>query len=267
MLHMPDGHAEHLKIRSFVGLIPLFAVEIIAQDTLTKLPRFKRRMEWFVKYRPFLVQNITSLTTPNAQGVLLLSLVDRERLKRVCARMFDSKEFLAPFGLRSLSKIHENYPYTFNVDAQNSYTVEYEPGESRSGMFGGNSNWRGPIWFPTNYLMIESLRKYAAFYGDTLKVEMPTGSSNWISLSDAATELSKRLITLFRRDSTGNRPIYGVEKLFQEDKNWNNHLIFPEYFHGDKGYGLGASHQTGWTALVSKLINECEGGETCVLRM
>lgn len=265
VLHLPNDRIVPLQVRSFVGLIPLFAVEIIEPALLDKLPRFKRRMAWFIKYRPELVRNVASLTLKNDQGTILLSLVDRDKLKQVCKRMFDTAEFLSPYGLRSLSKAHRDQPYTFNVHQQHKYSVSYEPGESQSGMFGGNSNWRGPIWFPTNYLMIEALRKYGAFYGPSLKVEVPNGSGNWLQLDEAADALSHRLIALFRRDSAGNCPIYGEENLFQEDEHWNRLLIFPEYFHGDSGKGLGASHQTGWTALVAKLINEHCGGETCAM--
>ncbi len=267
MLHLPDDRVVPLKVRSYVGLIPLFAVETIETELLDKLPRFKRRMDWFIKYRPHLLRNVASLTSPNEQGTLLLSLVDSDKLKRVCARMFDTAEFLSPFGLRSLSKVHQDQPYTFYVDQDHMYSVSYEPGESQSGMFGGNSNWRGPIWFPTNYLIIESLRKFGAFYGTSLTVEVPMGSGSWLPLKEAADELSRRLIALFKRDPAGKCPIHGEEQLFQDDRNWNRFLTFPEYFHGDSGKGLGASHQTGWTALVAKLINENVGGETCATRV
>jgi len=253
-IHTPNGEHLMLRLRSFVGLIPLFAVETLEPDLLEKLPRFKRRMMWFIENRPWLVDHIASLIEPGEEGRYLLSLVNRERLPRILARMFDETQFLSPYGLRSISKEHEHKPYVCWIDGQ-EFTVRYEPAESTTGLFGGNSNWRGPVWFPVNYLMIESLQKYEHYYGDRLKVELPRGSGREANLDEAAHELSRRLISIFTRDAeTGRRPVFGGVDLFQEDPLWKDHLLFYEYFHGDNGAGIGAAHQTGWTALVAKLI-------------
>ncbi len=260
-LHTPDGHLIPLKIRSFVGLIPLYAVETLEPDLLEKLPRFRRRMEWFLKYRPELVAQIASLTEPGEGQRRLLSLVDRPQLERVMQRMLDANEFLSDYGLRALSKRHEAEPYTFHVNGE-TYRVAYEPAESTTGLFGGNSNWRGPIWFPVNFLMIESLQKFHHFYGDALKVESPYGSGRYVNLWEVAGDLSRRLSSLFLRDETGRRPFYGGEDYFQQNPHWKDHILFYEYFHGDNGAGIGASHQTGWTALVAKLIQQGGGQNT-----
>ncbi len=260
-LHTPDGHLIPLKIRSFVGLIPLYAVETLEPDLLEKLPRFRRRMEWFLKYRPELVAQIASLTEPGEGQRRLLSLVDRPQLERVMQRMLDANEFLSDYGLRALSKRHEAEPYTFHVNGE-TYRVAYEPAESTTGLFGGNSNWRGPIWFPVNFLMIESLQKFHHFYGDALQVESPYGSGRYVNLWEVAGDLSRRLSSLFLRDETGRRPFYGGEDYFQQNPHWKDHILFYEYFHGDNGAGIGASHQTGWTALVAKLIQQGGGQQT-----
>ncbi len=257
-LHFPDGHSSALKARSFVGLIPLFAVETLDADHLEALPHFRRRMEWLLTHRQQVVASVASLTEPGRDGRRLLALADRAKLQQVLQRMFDSAEFLSEYGLRSLSRYHLAHPYTFYADGQ-AYSVQYDPAESRTDLFGGNSNWRGPIWFPVNYLMIESLRKYAHYYGETFKVEVPTGSGCWMSLDEAATLLSKRLIALFLKNESGRRPVLGEVPLFQHDPRWQDYVPFYEYFHGDSGAGLGAGHQTGWTALVARLIYECGG--------
>jgi len=256
-LHFPDGRYLPLKARSLVGLIPLFAVETLDPEQLTQLPHFRRRMDWFIKYRPHLVENIASLTEPGEGGRFLLSLVDRGMLTRILDRVFDPEEFLSDYGLRSLSRYHLAHPYIFSASGT-AYTVAYDPGESRTDLFGGNSNWRGPIWFPVNYLMIASLRTYAHYYGDTFKVELPKGSGHRLSLDEAASELGRRLIRIFLRDADGRRPVFGKAMLFQGDSHWRDYSLFYEYFHGDTGVGLGASHQTGWTALVARLIQECD---------
>jgi hypothetical protein len=187
-------------------------------------------------------------------------MVDREKLEQILPRMFDSGEFLSEYGLRALSRYHAAHPYAFHVDGQ-TYTVGYEPAESRTGLFGGNSNWRGPIWFPINYLMIESLRKHYHHYGDTFTVEVPHGSGVRVTLDGAADEISRRLVRIFLRDeeANGRRPVFGDDPYFQTDSHWRDHILFYEYFHGDNGAGLGASHQTGWTALVAKLVQDCAG--------
>ena len=261
VLHMPDGHFEPLKVRSFVGLSPLFAVETLEPDLLDKLPRFKRRMEWFIQYRPHLVANVCPLTSPGEGGHFLLAIASKQQLARVMQRMLDPAEFLSDYGLRSLSRFHAEHPYVFDVDGH-VHTVGYEPADSTTGLFGGNSNWRGPVWFPVNYLMIAALHKYHHYYGHSLQIELPTGSGRLATLGEVATNLSRRLERIFLRDEArrGWRPVFGSEPIFQDDPHWRNHILFYEYFHGDNGAGIGASHQTGWTALVANLIQEC-GGE------
>jgi hypothetical protein len=261
VLHCPSGAFIPLKIRSFVGLVPLFAVAALEANVLETLPRFRRRMEWFIKYRPHLVENIGSLANPGREGRRLLSLVNREQLERAMQRMLDPGEFLSDYGLRSLSKYHEQHPYTFDVEGR-SYTVQYEPSESRTDLFGGNSNWRGPIWFPVNYLMIESLLEYHRYYGDELMVDLPSGSGHLATLQEVATDISFRLSRIFVREQgkNGCRAVYGDEVLFQVDPHWRDHILFYEYFDGNTGAGLGASHQTGWTALVAMLLQQW-GGE------
>jgi hypothetical protein len=258
MIHLPDGTFVPLPIRSFVGLIPLYAVETLDPDLLDRLPRFKRRMEWFIEYRPHLVEQVASLTEPGQGDRLLLSLVDRQKLRRVLGHMLDEGTFLAEHGLRSLSKEHAEHPFRFTMDGKD-FTVRYQPGESTTGLFGGNSNWRGPIWFPVNYLMIESLYTYHAYYGNDLRVELPAGSGQELPLDQVAAEISHRLMGLFLLDKNGRRAAFGQEEMFQNDPCWRDHLLFHEYFHGDTGAGLGASHQTGWTALVAKLIQQYGG--------
>ncbi len=253
MVHTPDGRFFPLKIRSLIGLIPLFAVETLEPEALDALPNFRGRMEWFIENRPDLARNIHSLIEPGVDGRRLLSLVNQEQLTLVLKRMLDPGQFLSDYGLRSLSKRHEAEPFALHLDGR-TYTVRYEPAESQTGMFGGNSNWRGPIWFPVNYLMIESLQKYAHYCGDAFKVQLPRRSGNWMTLDEAAADLSGRLVRLFLRGGDGRRPIYGGLDIFQNDPHWRDHILFYEYFHGDNGAGLGASHQTGWTALVAKLI-------------
>jgi hypothetical protein len=253
-LHLPGGHYVPLRIRSLVGLIPLFAVETLEPDLLQLLPRFRERMEWFIKYRPHLVENIASLTEPGEGGRLLLSVVSRSQLERVLPRMLDESQFYSPYGIRSLSRQHQEHPYTLQVGST-THAVHYEPAESRSGLFGGNSNWRGPIWFPLNYLMVEALQKYHHYYGDNFKVETPRRSGRFLPLDTVAADLARRLNNIFLKDENGRRPVFGRESLFQNDPNWQEYIPFYEYFHGDNGAGLGASHQTGWTALVARLLD------------
>jgi hypothetical protein len=254
-VRFPDGSYMPLRTRSFVGLIPLFAVETIEPDLLKKLPQFARRVEWFTKYRPDLVKRIASLTEPGEKGRLLLSIINRDQLEKVLSRMFDREEFLSNYGLRSVSKYHSGNPYKWQLDG-NDLALTYEPGESSTGLFGGNSNWRGPIWFPVNYLMIESLQKYHHYYGNNLKLEFPAGSGRQISLRQSSKELANRLTAIFLRDKNNRRAVFGTNAYFQKNPYWRDHIPFYEYFHGDNGKGLGASHQTGWTALVAKLIQQ-----------
>ena len=255
-LHLDDGRRVPMKVRSFVGLIPLFAVETLEPDLLDLLPNFRRRMEWFLKYRPKLTAAVASLTEPGVEGRRLLTIVDRYKLERILPRMFDPSQFLGDHGLRSMSRALRHEPFVFACEGA-EFRVAYEPGESTSGMFGGNSNWRGPIWFPVNYLMIEALEKYHHYYGDAVRAEMPRYSGNWLTMQDAADELGRRLAAIFLRDDSrgGRRPVFGNIDLFQESPAWRDHIPFYEYFHGDDGTGLGASHQTGWTALVARLID------------
>jgi hypothetical protein len=257
-LHIPDGPQTPLRLRSLVGLIPLFAVEILEQGCLEGLDQFKRRMDWFIRYRPGMLDGIASFAESGQGGCHLLSIVDREKLARILTRTLDESEFLSEYGLRSLSRYHEGEPYTFHADGQ-SHTVRYEPAESTSFMFGGNSNWRGPIWFPLNFLMIETLKKYHSYYGDSFKIELPRGSKQWFTLDQVAQEISRRLARLFLRDEIkgGRRPVLGGVDYFQTDPHWRDCVPFYEYFHGDNGAGIGASHQTGWTALVARLIQLC----------
>ncbi len=260
MLHLPDGTIFPLKVRSMVGLLPLFAVETVEPDCLEKMPVFNRRLHWFVSNRPHLSGNMANVDVPGAGKRHLFAILTRERLVRVLQKMLDENEFLSDYGIRSVSKYHQAHPYNLHVNGQ-THTISYMPAESQSGLFGGNSNWRGPIWFPINYLIIESLQKFHHYYGDDLKVECPTGSGQMMTLNEVATELSKRLMRLFLRDETGQRPIYGTQRVFQEEPHWRDLILFHEYFHGDTGTGLGASHQTGWTGLVAKLLQQ-SGGKT-----
>ncbi|MGB1250817.1 MAG: MGH1-like glycoside hydrolase domain-containing protein [Candidatus Promineifilaceae bacterium] len=254
-LHLPDDSVIPLKVRSLVGLLPLFAVETLEPDLLEQMPTFERRMHWFIKNRPNLSNNMANIDLPGVGQRHLAALLSRERIQRVLSVMLDENEFLSPYGIRSLSKYHEANPYQLHVEGT-THEVPYWPAESQSGLFGGNSNWRGPVWFPINYLLIESLQKFYHYYGDDLKVELPTGSGNWVTLDVVATDLSQRLINLFRRNNNDRRPCYGALEPFQSDPHWRDLILFNEYFHGDNGAGLGASHQTGWTGLVAKLIQQ-----------
>ena len=255
VLHTPeDGHIP-LKIRSMVGLIPLYAVETLDSDTIDKLPGFKRRMEWFVKNRPDLTGNVACMETTGMGERRLLSIVDPEQLRRVLRFMLDENEFLSPFGLRALSRVHKNEPYKLPVNGM-EYRVDYEPGESSTGLFGGNSNWRGPIWFPVNYLLIESLQKFHHYLGDDFRVECPTGSGQFMTLWEVSEELSRRLNRIFLPDQAGDRPVHGGDRAYRDDPHWKDLVLFYEYFHGDDGSGVGASHQTGWTGLVAKLLQQ-----------
>jgi hypothetical protein len=253
VLRLPDGSAERLKVRSMVGLLPLLAVETLEPDVLDMFPGFKDRLDWFLTHRPQLAGLISRWKDPGAGERRLLALVRGHRMKCLLRRMLDEAEFLSDYGIRALSRYHKDHPYTLYVNGQ-AHTVDYEPAESRSGLFGGNSNWRGPIWFPVNYLLIESLQKFHYYYGDDFKVEFPTGSGNKLTLWEIAAELSRRLSHIFLRGQDGRRPVFGGSETFQNDPYWRDHVLFYEYFHGDDGAGLGASHQTGWTGLVADMI-------------
>src|SRR5262245_27195940 len=255
VLRHPDGTRERLSLRSIVGLIPLFAVETIEPQTLEQLPNFRERLEWFLAHRPQLAKLVSRWEEPGLGARRLIALVRGHRMKKLLARMLDPQEFLSDYGVRSVSKYHEAHPYVFRCGGAD-YVVHYEAAESRSGVFGGNSNWRGPVWVQMNYLLIESLQKFHHYYGDDFTVECPTGSGRYLTLDQIADELSQRLIRLFARDSDGRRPVFGGQATFQHDPHWRDCLLFYEYFHGDNGAGLGASHQTGWTGLVAKLIHQ-----------
>jgi len=254
-LRMPDGRGIPLRVRSMVGLIPIFAVDTIEPQVLECLPGFRRRMEWFVRHRPDLCGNIASLSRQGVESRRLMSLMSRPRLVRVLERMCDEEEFLSPHGLRALSKFHQDHPFVLHQNGQ-EYRVDYEPAESSTGLFGGNSNWRGPVWFPLNFLMIESLQRLSYYYGDDFQVEFPTRSGQFKNLGEVAAELSRRLSRIFLRNQEGRRPVYGAAEKFQSDPHFRDYIWFYEYFHGDNGAGIGASHQTGWTALVAKLLQQ-----------
>jgi hypothetical protein len=253
VLNAPDGRLIPLKVRSMVGLIPLFAVEVIDQELLDRLPEFSRRLAWFLDYRPELAQLVSRWQEPGMGERRLLSLLRGHRMKRILQRMLDETEFLSPYGIRALSRHHEREPYVFDVMGS-PLTVRYQPAESDSGLFGGNSNWRGPIWFPVNYLLIESLQKFHHYYSDELTVECPSGSGMQLTLNEVADELALRLCRIFLRGPDGTRPVFGDASKLQHDPHFRDHVLFHEYFHGDTGRGVGANHQTGWTGLVAKLL-------------
>jgi hypothetical protein len=247
-----------LRLRSVVGIIPLFAVELIDEERMKRLPGFAKRTQWFLKNRPDLARQISYLDQQGGCGRYLLAIPSRERLERMLRYVFDEAEFLSPHGIRSLSRVYLDHPFVLR-STEGEWQVKYTPGESDSGLFGGNSNWRGPVWFPVNYLLIEALERYHLFYGDSLKMEFPTGSGHRLNLAEIAQELSRRLVGLFLPNEGGRRPALGMESRFVCDPHWQELLWFHEYFHGETGQGLGANHQTGWTALVTRMIENIEG--------
>ena len=253
VLRLPDGTGTRIKVRSLVGLLPLCATTVIEADVIERYPEIAEDVRMFLQRNQDLLANIADPLVPGVHGRRLLSLVNEHKLRRILARMLDEDRFLGPHGIRSISRWHLDHPYTLEV-AGVRHEVRYEPAESASGMFGGNSNWRGPVWFPVNLLLIRALIQHYRYYGDDLKVECPTGSGTMMTLFEVSQELSRRLAGTFLRDSSGHRPVYGGTELFQADPHWRDHILFYEYFHGDNGAGLGASHQTGWTGLVARLI-------------
>jgi len=257
-LRVGEGRHELLRVRSLVGIVPLFATDTLDQHTLQAHPAFQRRMQWFIDHRRDLTEGLASITQSGVEERRLLSVANRSRLERMFERLFDEEEFLSPFGIRSLSRYHKDHPYQLSLDGH-SFSVGYEPGNSETALFGGNSNWRGPIWFSMNYLIIEALQRLDHYYGQTFTVEFPTRSGRRITLHQAARQLSRRLCSLFLPDANGKRPIYGNNALFQEDANFRCYPQFFEFFHGDTGEGLGANHQTGWTGLVAKLLEQSGG--------
>lgn len=257
VLNLPDGRQIQLKVRSMVGLAALFAVSLIPQATLDRLPNFRRRAIWFLEQRPHLVEDIGYIATRGQQDIRILSLLTPDKLRHILARLLDENEFLSDYGIRAISRYHADHPFVMVVEGQ-EHRVDYEPAESTTGLFGGNSNWRGPIWFPVNYLIIESLLRFYTFLGDDFKVECPTGSGHWMTLKQVVQDLSRRLIALFSQDEAGRRPVYGGTEMFQNDPHWRDLILFYEYFHGDNGAGIGASHQTGWTGVVAWLMEHLE---------
>jgi hypothetical protein len=255
VISMPDNSIKHLKVRSMVGLLPLLAVETVSKEFFESHPLYKARTNWFLDRHEELCDNIASMEMQDKSDKHLFAMLSRERLISVLKYMLDEKEFLSEYGIRSLSKFHEKNPYTLQVDGK-SYEISYEPAESNSRLFGGNSNWRGPVWLPLNFLIIESLQKFHYYYGNNLKIECPTGSDNWMTLWEVSVEISRRLINLFVVREDGSRAADSKTEIYKNDPNWQNLILFYEFFHGETGKGLGASHQTGWTSLVAKLIQQ-----------
>jgi hypothetical protein len=253
VLRFPDGSATRLQVRSMVGLLPLAAVAVFEQDILAKLPNFSRRATDFVRRNPGLCANVHLPVEPGVAGRQMLAILPENKLRRVLARMLDENEFWSPYGIRALSRFHLEHPYVFHHQGQ-EHRVAYVPGDSDTVLFGGNSNWRGPVWMPVNYLIYTALFRLYAYYGDDFKVECPTGSGRMSTLFEIAKELGERLIRLFQQDEQGRRPCHGTATRFQEDPHWRDLVLFYEYFHGDNGAGVGASHQTGWTGLVARVI-------------
>ena len=255
LLRLPDGSATRLKVRSMVGLLPLCVTTVIEKLQRERVPQALAKVEERLRRMPELRETIH----PTGVGHLgvaergLMAMVSPDRLRRILTKMLDENEFLSPYGIRSLSKFHAQHPYVFQAQGQ-EYRVDYLPSESNTGMFGGNSNWRGPIWMPVNTLLIRALLNFYLYYGDSFKIECPTGSGQVMNLFEVTQEIANRLARIFTRDENGKRPVYGGTEKFQNDPHWRDHILFYEYFHGDNGAGLGASHQTGWTGLVAKLI-------------
>jgi hypothetical protein len=253
VLHLPDGSMQPLKVRSMVGLIPLFAVETLEPELLEKVPDFKGRLEWFLANRPGLCSLVSHWNVEGRGHRRLLSLLRGHRMKKLLKRLLDETEFLSAYGVRALSRAHEQAPYVYRHNSMD-LTVRYQPAESDSGLFGGNSNWRGPVWFPVNFLIIESLQKFHHYYGDDFRVECPSGSGRLCTLNEVANELATRLTRLFLADDQGHRPVHGMNERTLRDPHFRDYVLFYEYFHGDSGRGVGAAHQTGWTGLVAKLL-------------
>ena len=265
VLRLPDQSATRLKVRSIVGLLPLCASTVIEAESVLKFPRLIERARRFIKYRGDLIDNIARPDRPGVANRLLLSVLNEDKLRRVLACMLDEQEFLSPYGIRALSRYHHEHPYEVDVHGE-VYRVAYEPAESSTGLFGGNSNWRGPIWFPVNAMIIRALVQLYSYYGYDFKIKCPTGSGSLMTLFEVALEIKQRLAGIFLRNSEGRRPVFGDEKKFQTDPHWRDCLLFYEYFHGDNGAGIGASHQTGWTGLIAKLLQAGSTGAEEILR-
>jgi hypothetical protein len=255
VLRLPDGRCMPIRATTISGLIPLFAVAVADREGVASFPDFAKRLNWFAKYRPELLRGLGDMTQRGVQDRIRLALVDTDKLARMLRPVLDPEAMFSPHGVRSVSKRHHEHPFVLAVDGR-EFSLEYAPAESTTPLFGGNSNWRGPVWFPLNYLLIEALQRHDAVLGDTFRVECPTGSRHEATLWDVTTEMTRRLITLFTRDADGRRPVNGDREKFQSDPHWRDLVLFHEYFHGDSGEGLGSSHQTGWTGIVAKLIHQ-----------
>jgi hypothetical protein len=253
VLRLPDGSPLRLKVRSMVGLLPLAAVAIFEDDVITKLPNFRKRAQRLREHHPDISKNVHMPATPGVGGRRMVSIVNEDKLRRILARMLDESEFFGPYGIRALSRHHLDHPFMFHTGGRD-FEVAYVPGDSDSGMFGGNSNWRGPVWMPVNFLLYVALMRMAAYYGDSFTVECPTGSGKHLTLFEVAHELGERLTRTFLQDSSGRRPVYGGSEKFQNDPHWRDYILFYEYFHGDNGAGIGASHQTGWTGTIARIM-------------
>jgi hypothetical protein len=253
VLRLPDGTSTRLKVRSMVGLLPLTAVAVFEEDSLEKLPNFLKNARAFLTRNPEFTANIHMPGTPGVAGRRMVSVVNESKLRRILHRMLDENEFFGPHGIRALSRYHLDHPFVYQHAGQ-EFRVSYLPGDSDSGMFGGNSNWRGPVWMPVNVMIYIALVRLAGYYGDSFKVECPTGSGKELTLFEVAQELAERLIGTFEPQANGRRPVYGGTEKFQSDPHWRDLVLFYEYFHGDNGAGIGASHQTGWTGCIARLI-------------
>jgi hypothetical protein len=258
VLRLPDGSTQQLRVRSLVGLLPLCAATVLEPELLERVPELLAQWAEFVEVYKDSIPTLAQLPGPGADGKNLSSLVGEDRLRRILAVMLDESEFLGPHGIRAISRYHADHPYIFDIAGQ-EFRVDYEPAESHTGMFGGNSNWRGPVWFPMNLVILRGLQQLHEYYGENLKVECPTGSGHEMNLEEVAHEIGRRLTGIFLRGEDGRRPVFGGTERFQTDPNWRELLQFHEYFHGDNGAGLGASHQTGWTGLVALLFAEGPG--------
>jgi hypothetical protein len=249
----PDGRRFPVRARTMVGFVPMFGASAVHASACNQHPSFYRRMQWFITHRPDLIESISQMVTPGANETLILGVVRPDQLRRMLAYMLDENEFLSPYGIRAVSRYHQEHPLVLHLDGQ-EYRLDYEPGESQTNLFGGNSNWRGPIWMPVNFLILFSLRQYHLYYGDSFQVECPTGSGQMKNLDEVANELESRLARLFLRGTDGKRAVFGSNQLFNLDPHWRDMIPFHEYFHGDTGRGCGASHQTGWTGLIAELL-------------
>jgi hypothetical protein len=250
-----------VRARTMVGFVPMFGATTVPADAFDRFPDFQRRRRWFVEHRPALVDSVGPMIEPGPNNNLILGLVRTDQLRRMLSRMLDEDEFLSPYGVRAVSRYHRDHPLILNLEGK-EHRLDYEPGESTIDLFGGNSNWRGPIWMPVNFLIISALREYHKYYGDTFVVECPTGSGHMKNLGQVAEELSHRLARIFLRDAEGRRPVFGDCRLFAADPGWRDLIPFHEYFHGDNGRGCGASHQTGWTGLIAQISLTMREAET-----